>query len=453
MRNRTDLIVCVAGTLAVMVLAGAARSWAQTPTTTQGSTTIRLSVVEAIDLALKASHRVGEYEAREDAAKASAGQRDASEKPLVSLLGGYTRTNHVDEFAIQLPGAPPRVIYPDLPDNWRSRLDVQWPVYTSGRLEALARAAQAEQNAAGKDVATVRADIRLDAARAFWTLATATESVKVVQDALTLVETHLQDVRNILAAGLVAPNDVLTAEATRSRQQVLLIEARNARDVAEADLRRATGLGSTIRIELAAALDGPRPDVPTFDELLAEARRGRTDRQALQMRIDGVGQQRTAAAAGSKPVVSVGGGVDYARPNPRIFPRTGVWNESWDVGVNVAWQLWDGGRVKADVALASATERAAQQRLAEFDTVLEFDVRQRQLDLTSAVAAIPAATAEVASAAEARRVVAERFKAGVASNTEVLDAQQALLAAQLGRTRTLASVQLAQARLDRVLGR
>ncbi|MCX6537779.1 MAG: TolC family protein [Acidobacteria bacterium] len=453
MRNRTGWIVCVTGTLAAMVLAGAAPSSAQTSTPPQGSTPVRLSVVEAIDLALKASHRISEFEAREDAAKASTDLRDSADRPIVSLLGGYTRTNHVDEFAIQIPGMPPRVIYPDLPDNWRSRLDVQWPVYTSGRLEALDRAAQAEQNAAGKDVATVRADIRLDAARAFWSLVTATESVTVVEDALKLVEAHLQDVRNMLAVGLVAPNDVLTAEANRSRQQVLLIEARNIRDVAEADLRRATGLGRAVRIDLAAALDGPRPDAPTFDELLAEARKNRSERQALQLRVDGVGQQRAAAAAGSKPVVSVGGGVDYARPNPRIFPRAGAWNESWDVGVNVAWQLWDGGRVKADVAQASASERAAQQRLAEFDTVLEFDVRQRQLDLTSAVAAIAAATAEVASAAEARRVVAERFKAGLASSTDVLDAQQALVGAQLGRTRTLATIKLAQARLDRVLGR
>ena len=453
MRNIAGRIVWVVGTLAVMMLAGTARISAQTATPPDAPATVRLTVVEAIDLALKASHRISEYEAREDAAKASASLRAAADKPIVNLLGGYSRTNHVDQFAIQIPGTPPRVIYPDIPDNWRSRLDMQWPVYTSGRLEALDRAAQAEQNAAGKDVATVRADIKLDAARAFWTLVTATEAVKVVEDALKLVEAHLQDVRNLLAAGLVAPSDVLTAETNRSRQQVLLIEARNARDVAEADLRRATGLGPTTRIELAAALDGPRPSIPAFDDLLAEARKNRPERQALQLRVDGVSQQRTAAAAAAKPVVSVGAGLDYARPNPRIFPRAGAWNESWDVGVNVAWQLWDGGRVKADVAQVSATERAAQQRLAEFDAVLDFDVRQRQLDLTSAVASIEAAAAEVASATEARRVVAERFKAGVASNTDVLDAQQALLGAQLDRTRTLAAVKLAQTRLDRVVGR
>jgi len=50
-------------------------------------------------------------------------------------------------------------------------------------------------------------------------------------------------------------------------------------------------------------------------------------------------------------------------------------------------------------------------------------------------------------------VVAERFKAGLVTTTEVLDAQQALLLAQFDRTRALANARLANARLDRTLGR
>ena len=52
----------------------------------------------------------------------------------------------------------------------------------------------------------------------------------------------------------------------------------------------------------------------------------------------------------------------------------------------------------------------------------------------------------VRSATEARRVIAERFAAGVATNTDVLDAQVALLQAELDRTRALANVNLAAAR-------
>jgi outer membrane protein TolC len=50
-------------------------------------------------------------------------------------------------------------------------------------------------------------------------------------------------------------------------------------------------------------------------------------------------------------------------------------------------------------------------------------------------------------------VVAERFKAGLVSTTEVLDAQQALLVAQFDRTRALAATRLAEARLERTLGK
>jgi outer membrane protein TolC len=413
-----------------------------------------LTLPDAIERALRASHRIGEVQARQDAATAVVASRSAADMPTLSLLGGYMRTNHVDEYAI--PGGalkPPTVIYPDVPDNWRTRVDLQWPIYTFGRFEALERAARSEVTAAEKDVSTSTADVRLDATRAFWALVTANESVRVVQEALTLVEAHLRDVKNMRDVGLLAPNDVLSVEARASRQRVQLIEARNMRDVAEADLRRVTGLAPDVAITIDAALEGPLEALPTYDQLLADARAGRSERQALQARVDAIGERRTAVAAGLKPTIAVAAGFDYSKPNPRIFPRAAAWNDSWDVGVNVAWPLWDGGRVKADVAEVAANQRAMEQRLAEFDSVLDFEVKQRRLDLEAAREAIRAATDEVTSAAEARRVVSERFKAGLVPNTEVLDAQQALLVAQFDRTRALAAARLAQARLDRAVGR
>jgi outer membrane protein TolC len=415
---------------------------------------VRLTLADAIDRALRASHRIGEGRARKDAADAAVGLSTAADMPAVSALGGYTRTNHVEEFSIPAPpGTPPQVIYPDVPDNWRARLDMQWPIFTFGRFEALERAARSEAAAADKDVSTFVADVRLDATRAFWALVTADESVRVVADALALIEAHLRDVKNMREAGLLAPNDVLSVEAQVSRQRVQLITARNMRAVAEADLARVTGLGPGVAITADAVLEGPAATLPRFDQLLADALAGRTERQAMQARAAAIGERGQAIAAGLRPTVSVAAGFDYAKPNPRIFPRADEWNESWDVGFSVAWPLWDGGRVKAGVAETAANRRALEQRLAEFDTVLGFEVRQRQLDLEAARESIRAATDEVAAAAEARRVVAERFKAGLVTNTEVLDAQQALLIAEFDRTRALANARLAEARLDRALGR
>ena len=52
-----------------------------------------------------------------------------------------------------MPGGPFRVIYPDIPDNYRTRLDLQWPIYTFGRLDALGAGATAEADATARTCA------------------------------------------------------------------------------------------------------------------------------------------------------------------------------------------------------------------------------------------------------------------------------------------------------------
>ena len=127
-----------------------------------GSTsTVRLTLEEAMARALSESHRIGEGRARQDAAEAAVGSRAAATMPIVSVMAGYTRTNHIVPFGIP-PEKPTAIIYPDIPDNYRTRLDLQWPVYTFGRLESMERAARSEAAAAAKDVGTFTADVRLD---------------------------------------------------------------------------------------------------------------------------------------------------------------------------------------------------------------------------------------------------------------------------------------------------
>jgi outer membrane protein TolC len=121
--------------------------------------------------------------------------------------------------------------------------------------------------------------------------------------------------------------------------------------------------------------------------------------------------------------------------------------------VNVSWPLWDGGRTQAETAQANNLAFAVRQRLAEFDSVLGLEVRQRILDIDSGKASIVAAADAVRAAAEARRVVSERYRAGVGTYTEVLDAESALLQAQLDRTHALTRLHVAEAALARTVGR
>jgi outer membrane protein len=415
---------------------------------------VRLTLEEAQTRAQQASHRLAELEARELGARATVDVRAAADRPNVAVQAGYTRTNHVDVFSVRsAPGAPLQVIYPDIPDNWRTRVDLQWPIYTGGRVDALERAARAEAAAAGADLAAARSDLRLEVARAFWALVTARSSVEVLERAVERAQTHVADVKQRLAAGLVPPNEVASAEAQESRERMLLIEARNQRDVVGSELARLIGETMLHSIEPVDTLELGPARAAELDALVNEARTSRSERQGLEHRVEAAAERQVAAAAATKPTIGINGGFDYARPNPRIFPRVGRWEDSWDASVNVAWPLWDGGRAKAEAAEAAAAVTAVRQRLAEFDSVVALEVRQRLLEIDSGRAAVAAAGDAVRSAEEARRVVAERFTAGVVTHTEVLDAQLALLQAELDRTRALANVRLAEARLARATGR
>jgi outer membrane protein TolC len=430
-----------------MVLALAALA---PPGAAQTDEPVALSLDEAIARGLEASHRVAEVTARGEAAAAVVEQRHAATLPRLSAQAGYTRTNHVDEFGVPLPGSQFRVIYPDVPDNYRSRLDAQWPVYTGGRLQALEQAASSEAAAADLDLAAARADLRLEIARAYWALRSAIASVGVLEDALTQADAHVRDAQNRLRSGLVPPNDVLAAEAQRSRQRMRHIQATARREVAEASLARLVGLAPGTPVVPTSLLETASlpPPAERFDDLLRAARDGRADRQAFAERVTTSGLREAAAGAGRRPTVALAAGVDLARPNPRIFPRGRTWRESWDASVMV-----DCGRARTEVAEAAAARRTAEARLREIDSLVALEIRQRLSEIESSRAAVAAADDAIAAAREARRVAAERFAAGVGTSTDVLDAQMVVLQAGLDRTEALAAWRTAEAGLARATGR
>lgn len=437
--------------IAVVILTiGAGQPGAQTPT--ESPVPARLSLDEALARAVAASHRLAELRARESAAAAVVTQRKTDDLPTLALQAGYQRTNHVDEFGFLEPDGSFRILYPDVPDNWRARLDMQWPIYSGGRVDALQRAADAERQASEKDIDSTRADLRLETTRAFWALVTATDAERVVREAVTRIEAQLRDVQARYDAGFLPPNDVLTVDTRVSREKSLLINAQNQRNSSRAELARLIGAPLDASFEPDAALEQPDAAAPAVASAAA-ARTERADRQALALRAEAASARIDSAKAGFRPSLAIVGGYDYARPNPRIFPRAGEWKPSWDIGVNVNWSLWSWGRTAAEVAEARGQATAAQERLAELDSVIGLEVRQRQLDLDSARARVTPTLDGVKSAVEARRVVQERFTAGVATNTDLLDAQQDQLEAELERTRALANVRLAEARLARALGK
>jgi outer membrane protein len=434
---------------AAALLAVAASAAAQTPAP--------LSLGDTVRRAVEHAPLVAEARARQSAAEATTRAREALTKPTITAMSSYLRTNHVEEFGFPTLTGGTRIVYPDIPSNYRVRAEFGLPIYTGGRTGSLVDAAAAEVRAVDAERRGIEFDIRFEATRAYWLLVTSRESVRVLEQALERADASLRDVGVRVDAGVLPPNEVASARAQRARQAVRLIEARYAATIAEADLARLLGDPPGSRYEPTSPLDQPTPGITdleprTLDALVAQARELRPERASLQERQAALLATSDAAHAGSKPQVNALAAVEPASPNPRFFPRMSDWRTSWDVAVQFTWTLWDGGRSDAEAASARAQAEAVSHRVRQFDDAVALDVQQRLGEITSSRAALEAAGEGVAAAVEAHRVVLERFDAGVATPQEVLDAQVARLEAELERTRLTATLRLGEARLLRSLG-
>ena len=372
---------------------------------------------------------------------------------------GYTRTNHVDEFGVPLPDGSCASIYPDIPDNYRTRVELQWPIYTGGRADALERAARAEAARGRRRSRRPRAPTcgsrsraptgrwspppnRCACSRRRWRAPTRTS----------------RDVRSRFDAGLMPPNDVLSAEAQRvAPADAARSRPRNQRDVAR---RRPAPpdrpAPTTRRSSRPTTLEAPAPPAGDRRRSSPTALEAAPGAAALAQRIGGAERaHRARRRPARRPTVALTGGVDYAQPEPAHLPARRTRGRSR--GTSASTSAGRSGTAGRDAGRGrrggSRARPRARERLAEFDS------RDRASrcgsGCSSSTPAAPrcrAPATRVRSAAEARRVVAERFDAGVATSTEVLDAQVALLQAELDRTRALADVRLAEARLDRALG-
>ncbi len=418
-------------------------------------TSVTVSLEEAIARAIERAPRMAEAQAREAAAGAVVTSRHAATRPTVSTSAGFMRQNHVPEFGV-LPGDAV-LLFPDIPNRYRVRADLNVPLFTSGRLEGFVDAARADQRAATADRRTIEDDLRFEVTRAYWLLVVSRQAEQVLVQAVARADASVGDVKARVDAGVLPPNDLLSAQAQRAREFVRLVQARKDAAVAEMDLARLLGETPGTRVVTTSAVDRPTPAATSLtgqapDALVAQALERRPERSSLLERQQSVQATAEAALAALRPQIGAVMGIEPARPNQRFFPLQDKFQTGWDGSVNLTWLIFDSGRAKADRAASLAQADAIGQRVRDFDAQVAVDVRRRLLDLDATRAGLEASETAVSAATEARRVVVERFQAGVATSTDVLNANLDQLEAELERLQLQAQQRLAEAALVRSIG-
>ncbi len=423
-----------------------------------------LSLEEAVAAGVEASPGLHASRMRLESSAAKSREIEASRLPSVKFGGGYTRLSEVPPFEMTVPGSQvPFVVSENYFNNYSLRVGLQQPLFTGFRLQAGAESARFLERSAGQGLEKDRADFVFAVKNAYWSLARAREFEKITEENIRQVGEHLKDVRAFFEQGLLTRNEVLRAELELSNAELSRFDARSASELALTSLNSLIGLPLETDVELTTLAESQASRLPVEETALEETAKStamiesalanRPELKSADFRIKASELGVKAAKAGFYPQVYLSGNYYFLRPNPRYMPALDSFKRTWDLGISVSFDVWNWGQAKsqAEQAKAQLAQARAARQLLEDQAVLE--VTQSRLMLVQARGRMKLAAQAAGQAEENLRVTRERFQQGVALSTDVLDADVALLRARTSRTQAAIDLVLAQARLEKALGR
>jgi len=393
-----------------------------------------------LDLALAA--------ARVDEARALLRIADAQFWPAVDAAAQADRSRSSERTAMRLPLGTPLER-----TNYRAQLNVAYELDVWGRLRRGSEAAEAGLLATEAARFTVRIALASEIARAYYALVALDSQVEATRRSLQLRSEGLELQRARYAAGLI--NDFtlkqLEAEVAAAQAQLPPLQAnRTAQELALAVL-----LGRSPR----AIMEDAFPVDPDRSGLAVAIVPEGLPSDLLLRRPDVVEAEQRLIAANAR--------IGEARA--QLFPRIGLTgylgSESsslsdlftgpasiWQLAFGLAQPIFQGGRLLGEIDAMEARQR---QALAGYQKTLQEAFREVRTALSTQSRAREGYEAEgrrVAALTETLRLALIRYKTGLLSQLEVIDAERNLLQAELNRIDALRVQRAAVADVVRALG-
>jgi outer membrane protein TolC len=460
---------CRALVVALAITPAMTPAAAQSAGADAGRDTLRLSVDDAVAIALRQSDEIGLAAAQVGVADAQYGAARANALPQLRINGAYLHT--YESARGQAVGAQF-----NQPNTYTANANLSQTLFQGGKLFSAARAADELRDAARFDEREVRANVTLLVQRSYLEALFTDRIAELQQRNLALASSRVAQVEQFERAGQAARYDVLRARVERANIEPVAIQAQSDREIALLDLKRVLNLPIEKPVALVSHVD-PATAAAMLAALgdttvVAERAAVRSAELTLAARQLGIRVARadyfpTLTAffqSGFQAFPPPGLGFPTSRGNmdPSNCPagsaatlrcQNGGFFSDRQLGLNISFPLFDGLRVKSNVDLARAQTRLAELQLQQQREAVSLDVARARAELRRASAVFAARQQNSAEAEEAFRLASLRFARGLSTQLEVSDAQLALLTAQSTEARATYDLFLASADLARALGR
>jgi outer membrane protein TolC len=287
-------------------------------------------------------------------------------------------------------------------------------------------------------------------------LVTATAYLQVVADAAN-VESNRAQVRTNQAIyqqsldqnkqGVVASIDVLRSKVQLQTQQQQLIAVENQLAIDKLTLARVIGLPNGQEFTLTDKVPYASLTGVTLEQALQQAHATRPDYLAAKAQLRAAELAHQAAAAENYPWVGFNANYgDIGSPN---FGRS---HGTFTVAGTVTIPLFLGTQVRADKLQADSVFQDRKAQLADLGGKIDDQVRTAFFNLHSSSELVTVAESNIELANQTLTQAQDRFTAGVTNNLEVVEAQQAVAAANQSYIASLYSYNAAKISLAQAIG-
>jgi outer membrane protein len=421
--------------------------------TTQGSAE-PLTLAEALAQGRAQAHAVAAATARADAAEARAREAKSYHLPQVRLSETWIGTDapaevfglllaqerfSFQDFVLSDPNNPDRL------ETAISRVEVEMPIWTGGEISTRVEQARLAAEAAGAQAGFAADAAALAAGEAWLQLAQAREYVTLLERSRETVAAHVELARNYIAQGMLVRSELLRAEVELARLDDLLTEARGRARLAESGLAFRLGSPQGTSYEL-ATLAAPHDVDRELADWLTSAD-GRQDLAAARQQLTAGELEAKAISAGRWPRLGLTARHDWT--DDTLFGDNGSATSYY---VGASFDLFDGGRRSAQAAAARAEAEAARRDVESFAEGIALQVRQAWESAQVGVDRQRTAARALDAAAEAERILEDRFRAGVVKTLDVLDAATARREAETRELVARADAHAARLRLALAAG-
>ena len=410
-------------------------------TGTVSAETVKVSLSDSVQMALDNNRTIKESLTDVDSARWALSKANRSMGPTLTWESTANRIGGEAYDQARLTGI--KYDY-----NYGNTGTVSMPVYNA-TLNAQRKAARYGLNSADLTLEQTKQSIRLTATTDYFNILQARNLVKVREDAVATMTTHLSDVNAQLRVGTVARADVLASEVDLANAKQALTTAQNNYQVAVATLNNVIGLPTDTELQIDDELRYTKYDL-ALEDCTDYGLLYRADAAAAHYAVKQAEASVRAAEAGYHPTVSAAATRSIAGEN--AFKDDHTSSNQWAAGLSLSWNLFDNGVTAAQVRSAKASLRKAEEARAATEEQVRLDIRTAYLNLRAAEQNIATTETAVAQAEENYKIARVRYNAGVGTNIEVMRASDDLTTARMNYYTALYSYNTGKATLDSAMG-